>query len=156
MKRILERSLISMITCLTLILCFTVNLACAQSWVKGYIGANLTEDGRTSVAVDLNNNPVVSFFDSTNNDLILYRSSDGSLSTVDSTGEVGRHNSLAMNGNSPRIAYVDSTDSSNAILKYASWNGSGWDIEVVDSGDEAAEIIMSHCQHHPISDEGLL
>ena len=53
------------------------------------------------------------------------------IETVNSTGNVGYFNSLALNGSeNPSISYQDY---SNRDLKYASWKGSVWQIETVDS-----------------------
>jgi len=51
------------------------------------------------------------------------------IETVDSTGMVGSHNSIALdNNNYPHISYLG-----NADLKYAKWTGLEWSIETVDS-----------------------
>ena len=53
------------------------------------------------------------------------------ITTVDSNGKVGRFSSIALDSaGNPHISYFDST---NADLKYASWNGWNWVIETVDS-----------------------
>ena len=51
------------------------------------------------------------------------------VQTVDSAGDVGESASLAIYGNTPRIAYCDYT---NSGFKYAEWNGS-WSISSVDT-----------------------
>jgi hypothetical protein len=51
---------------------------------------------------------------------------------VDSLGNASHHCSLALDPDGdPHISYVDGNHSG---LKYASWNGSTWDIQVVDAG----------------------
>ncbi len=50
---------------------------------------------------------------------------------VDTAGGVGEFSSIALDSlNNPDIAYWDG---SNSYLKYAQWNGTNWQIEVVDS-----------------------
>jgi hypothetical protein len=54
------------------------------------------------------------------------------IETVDSNGEVGLYNSLALDSSGyPHISYRDHT---NNNLKYARWDGGEWRIETVDSG----------------------
>ena len=57
-----------------------------------------------------------------------------STEIVDELGDVGSYCSLALDSDSdPHISYYDQ---STKNLKYASWNGTSWDIEVVDSTDQ--------------------
>lgn len=52
------------------------------------------------------------------------------IKAVDTTGNVGLFTSLAIDSeNNPHIAYLYAD---SAFLKYAAWNGTDWDIEVVD------------------------
>lgn len=52
------------------------------------------------------------------------------LSTVDSTGNVGMWTSIELYGDNPRISYQDYT---NTALKYASYSGTAWTTETVNS-----------------------
>ncbi len=73
----------------------------------------------TSIALDISDNPHISYFDTTNGDL-KYAKWDGNgwnNETVDSAGNVGWYSSLVLDSNdNPHISYSDRT---NSDLKYA-------------------------------------
>ena len=79
--------------------------------------------------------PNISYYDGTNADL-KYASWDTvaasfSVTTVESTGNVGSYTSLALDSSDrAHISYYDQT---NTNLKYTYWDGSSWQIETVDS-----------------------
>ncbi|MCG2817952.1 MAG: hypothetical protein L6433_02965 [Actinomycetia bacterium] len=78
----------------------------------------------TSLALDSSGNPRISYFDNTNGDLKFAYSNDGgatwpaaNIKTVDSAGNVGLSNSLALDSSgNPRIGYLDWD---NGDLKFA-------------------------------------
>jgi hypothetical protein len=85
-----------------------------------------------SLALDNNGHPRISYYDQINRSL-KYASSNGSawvLETVDiipGGSAVGQFSSLALDSSdSPRISYNGAN-----YIKYASFNGTGWDIEDV-------------------------
>ncbi|MGD8544624.1 MAG: hypothetical protein PVH12_00470 [Candidatus Bathyarchaeota archaeon] len=87
----------------------------------------------TSIALDVSDNPHISYFDTSNFDL-KYASFNGTnwnIELVDNSGNVGEHTSITLDSsNNPHISYFDT---SNFNLKYASFNGTNWNIETVDN-----------------------
>ena len=82
--------------------------------------------GHSSIAIETDGNPVISYYDSTNGDLKVAKyvvsggtgcaSSAWTCTTVDSTGDVGSYTSLAIGADGfPVIAY---RDNGNKALKY--------------------------------------
>ena len=94
----------------------------------------------TSIAIDHNGKPAISYYDQVNGDL-KYARMDGSewqTQVVDGIGSsVGYLNSLQLNkeGN-PQIAYTDSTHLS---VNYASLNGTEWRIENVSEASHSCD-----------------
>ena len=91
----------------------------------------------TSLALDKDNNPHISYYDSTNGDLkyARYNGSVWQIERVDSTeDDVGGYTSLALDSNNqPNISYSDFV---NGDLKYARYNGSVWQIDIVDNSED--------------------
>ncbi|MGZ4848598.1 MAG: PKD domain-containing protein [Halobacteriota archaeon] len=94
-------------------------------------------------ALDSSGHPHFSIYDQTQPDImgavrndLKYATYDGSawhVQTVDSTGDVGAGNSLAIDASGhPHISYLDLT---SHILKYATYDGSTWNIDTIDSGN---------------------
>jgi hypothetical protein len=87
----------------------------------------------TSISLDSDGNPHISYYDYTNDNLkyARYNGIGWEIETVDSTGDVGRLTSLSLDSNgNPHISY---RNDSQGDLKYARYNGSSWEIETVDS-----------------------
>ncbi|MBU2567313.1 MAG: hypothetical protein KJ967_00875, partial [Elusimicrobia bacterium] len=93
----------------------------------GYVGHY------TSIALDTNNYPHISYGDSTNWDLkyAKWTGTSWSIQTVDSAGSVGYRTSIALDTNNyPHISYWDIA---NDDLKYAKWTGTSWLVQTIDS-----------------------
>lgn len=85
----------------------------------------------SSLALDANENPHISYYDVTDGDLkYAHKSGDvWIIETVDSTGTIGTYTSLVLDSNgNPHISY-----GSDSGLKYAVKTGGAWTIEVVDT-----------------------
>jgi archaellum component FlaF (FlaF/FlaG flagellin family) len=120
------------IAILIVIVCFSTDVF-SQGWHVETVDSVGAVGGHTSIALDSNNRPHISYYDYTNDDLkyAYWTGSIWNIQTVDSSGDVGRDTSIALDSNDrPHISYYDST---NADLKYAHWNGSSWAISTVDS-----------------------
>ncbi|MBN1425092.1 hypothetical protein JXA88_11100 [Candidatus Fermentibacteria bacterium] len=112
----------------------------AAGWQEEAVG----DPGRgwyTSLKLDGQGEPCVSFYDYSKQDLQYARREGGTwiIQTVDSLGYVGGYTSLELDeGERPHIAYYDYT---NERLKYAWGSGGEWRIEVVDDEGD----VGSHC-----------
>jgi len=112
-----------------------------DAWAIEFVDNPTVNDvgGYTSIGVDRNNNPHISYYDFTDLNLKYAYKSGGvwNISVVDSTGDVGKFSSIALynqaadpNNDTVNISYYDAT---NGSLKFASRTiASGWTIEVVD------------------------
>ncbi len=92
--------------------------------------------GYNSITLDKNDHPHISYYDNGQLGYAKWNGSAWNLQTVDSPPPgsllgVGGWTSIALDNNDyPHISYYDRK---NLTLKYASWNGSAWNIEVVDT-----------------------
>jgi hypothetical protein len=87
----------------------------------------------TSLALDRNDYPHISYYDYGNGDLkyCYYDGNTWTKDVVDSLGNVGRYSSVVLdNDNLPHISYYDVT---NQDLKYAYFNGDEWQISTIDT-----------------------
>ncbi len=94
-------------------------------------------DYSSSLAFDLNGNPYVSYYDFDQHSLNLAYSQDGgstfNIITIDTYGDVGQFNSIALDSsNYVHIAYFDDSDDD---LKYVWYDGSNWNIEIIDGAE---------------------
>ena len=89
----------------------------------------------TSIALDKNGWPHISYYDTTNGDLkyAYWTGENWEIEAVDNEGRVGQYTSIALDSaDHPHISYFDV---GNGHLKYAQWTGSAWSVETVDNGE---------------------
>jgi len=90
----------------------------------------------SSLALDSQNRPHISYHDHENGNLKYAKQEDGQwhIEIIDNSGIVGQFTSLALDSQDhPHISYIDAT---NGNLKYAFWDGSQWQIETIDDTGE--------------------
>jgi hypothetical protein len=116
----------------------------------------------TSLALDSNANPHISYWDE-DNEALKYAAFNGStwdIQTIDNAADDGDWSSIALDTNdNPHISY----QGNNSRLKYAAFNGLTWDIETVDStfnvGTSTSLVLDSndnpHISYHYWPDENL-
>jgi hypothetical protein len=124
------------------IIIFMIMTACAfvsyakadGNWTIETVDSDGLVGRDTSIAVDSNNRPHISYYDSTNAKLkyAKWTGSSWDITTVDNAGD--SYTSIALDSsNYPHISYWDGA---NDDLKYAKWTGSSWSIETVDSAGD--------------------
>jgi hypothetical protein len=102
----------------------------ASGWSVEVVGSPYAGFGRSSMVIDASGRPHVAYFARR-----LYYATRGTSSwtweVVDESGWVrGMYPSIALDAsNRPRISYHDHGEDD---LRYAQWNGSDWDREIVD------------------------
>jgi hypothetical protein len=90
----------------------------------------------TSMALDSEGHPHISYYDATNGDL-KYAEWTGSVWSIKKVASIGYaddvYSSIAIDSGGPSISYYDAT---NGDLKYAHWTGLAWDLQTVDSAGD--------------------
>ncbi len=115
----------------------------------------------TSLAVLGNGLPAISYNNSSSGDLKFARNSaaDGSgtwtLSTPDTTGNVGQYTSLAVVSGNPAITYYDVGNTSLKFARNAAADGSGtWAIATLDTGAVATDVVGLYTSLAALSGSG--
>lgn len=111
----------------------------ADGWTISVVDADGDVGRYPSLALDQNDNPVDSYYQtlSDSSGIIKFARWDGSAWTTQTVGQLNdvfpgflgaRKNSSVLldAGDNPIVAYSD-----ESVVKLASWNGDGWDIETV-------------------------
>jgi hypothetical protein len=105
----------------------------ALNWSVEVVDATPGVGRFTSIALDSQEYPHISYFDDVGQDL-KYARWDGALwniEVVDTANLVGEDTSIILDDlDHPHISYYEKT---NSIVKYATWNGTAWRIDVVDT-----------------------
>jgi len=108
-----------------------------SAWHYTTVDSSAHVGAHPSLALTSTGDPIISYFDSTNTDLkvAMFYNSDWHVGTVDADGIVGFANSLALDPELglPRIAYAVGDPVVDTNLKFAYWDGTAWQFEIVDS-----------------------
>jgi len=95
----------------------------------------------TSIALDANGNPYISYYDAIQGDLKCARVILGQwyVETVDSAGVTGMFTSIAVDNSSPVRIYISYYDYTQSSLRNAVWNGSSWSRITADANGDVGQ-----------------
>ncbi len=87
----------------------------------------------SSIAVDGQNRPHISYYDGARGNLkyAYFNGTNWVIQDIDTLGNVGNWTSIAVNRENNYV-HISYCHEGNRDLKYALWNGAGWQIETVD------------------------
>ena len=103
----------------------------------------------TSIALDANGNPYISYYDAINKDLKCARVILGQwyVETVDSDGITGMFTSIAVENSSPVKIHISYYDATQTSLRYAVWNGSSWSRITADANGDVGQYTSLALDH---------
>jgi hypothetical protein len=108
-------------------------------WQVEAIGsAQIMYANTTSLALDNNGNPHITYYNDITEDLMyaVKEAGNWTISVVDSADDVGRFSSLVLDPlDIPHISYYQHLTDSSGIVKIAVWNNTEWNISHIDSLD---------------------
>jgi len=112
-----------------------------SGWQKQNIQINAKDISfYSSITLDLKDNPRISFYEywGTGENYLLhlrnvfFNGQFWEVATIDPTPGSGKMNSIATDSKgNPHVLYAN-VKSENASLRYASWNGKSWDVEILE------------------------
>lgn len=118
---------------------YSVTQAANSTWTLQSVDSKGTVGSKPSIALDSKGTVHISYSKASygnyvfGSSFIMYASLAGSNWTIQTVGE-GIEPSLALDSNdNPHISYGDGD------LKYASWNGSGWNIQIIENYDQRSD-----------------
>jgi hypothetical protein len=110
-----------------------------SNWQVEAIGSGpIMYANTTSLAIDKQSNPHITYYDDSTQDLMYATKEMGnwSISIVDSAGNVGQFSSLVLDSlDVPTISYYQHLYDSIGVIKIAVWKNSIWNITNIDSLD---------------------
>jgi hypothetical protein len=134
-KRIINRIVLTVFIFILIVFSEEVPLENSSSWMTQTVDSAGNVGFATSIALDSNNYPHISYYDYDNQSLKYARwtGTNWYIATLDSMGPYGVYTSIALDSNDlPHISYYDSSGNKDD-LKYIQWEGPGnYTITTVD------------------------
>jgi len=118
------------------------------SWVTEYIGSqpDLWIFNGTSIAVDNQDNPHITYYNDGAQDLMYAVKENGTwtFSTIDTSGDVGRYSSLRIDDNGvPYVCYFQVVSTGIGTVNHATLVGGNWVVTIVDTTASSGDVEIS-------------